>query len=135
LISKDEDLRKRMEILQSIPGVGPVTAFAMMIDMPELGTITNKQAASLAGLAPMTRQSGAWNGHAGIRGGRARLRHSLFMPALVALRHNPDLKATYDALIATGKARKVAVVAIMRKLLVLANALLRNGHTWKPVAP
>jgi len=135
LISTDPSLQERLNITQSIPGVGRIAAFSMLIDMPELGTMTNKQAASLAGLAPMTRQSGDWNGLAHIRGGRARLRHALFMPTLVAIRHNPDLKATYEALIAAGKPPKVAIVAVMRKLVVLANALLRNGRTWSPIAP
>lgn len=128
----DPDLERRLDILNSIPGVANITAFAMLIDMPELGSLDEKQAASLAGLAPMTRQSGRWRGKAFIRGGRANLRQALYMPALVAARCNRDLKAKYDALVSRGKPRKIALVAIMRKLIILANALLRDGRKWMP---
>ena len=96
----------------------------------ELGTIDQRQVASLAGLAPVTRQSGSWSGRAAIRGGRHHLRRALYMPALVACRFNPDLKAKYDQLINAGKPPKVAITAVMRKLLILANALIRDGRTW-----
>ena len=98
--------------------------------MPELGALEPKQAASLAGLAPLARQSGTWTGRAFIRGGRARLRQSLFMPALVAVRFNPDLAGVYKRLVEAGKPRKLALVAVMRKLVLLANALLRRNQTW-----
>jgi len=91
-----------------------------------------KQAASLAGLAPVARQSGAWRGKSFIRGGRAHLRQALDMPALVAARFNPDLKARFNALTAAGKPPKVAITAIMRRLIVLANALLRDDRIWSP---
>lgn len=135
LIAADPDLASRLAILVSIPGVSAVTAFALLIDMPELGTLDQGQAASLAGLAPITRQSGRWTGRAFIRAGRANVRRALYMPALSAMRFNPDLKAKYDQLKATGKASKVAITAIMRKLLVLANALLRDQRTWAPSCP
>lgn len=135
LIKADPDLARRFDILVSIPGVSAVTAFALIIDMPELGTLENAQAASLAGLAPVTRQSGQWTGRAFIRGGRANVRQALFMPALVAMRFNPDLKAKYYQLIAAGKPAKKAITAIMRKLIVLANALLRNDRKWAPSLP
>jgi transposase len=93
---------------------------ALLVEMPELGTLEAKCAASLAGLAPITRQSGAWRGRAFIQGGRAGLRQALYMPALVAIRFNPDLKATYQALRKAGKPAKVALVAVMRKIVVLA---------------
>ncbi len=125
LIKGDPDLAGRFDILVSIPGVSALTAFALLIDMPELGTLDQGQAAALAGLAPVARQSGAWTGRAFIRGGRANVRQALYMPTLVAMRFNPDLKAKYDQLKA-GKAPKVAITAIMRKLIVLANALLRH---------
>jgi transposase len=130
LIKDDPDLARRFDILVSIPGVSAITAFALLIDMPELGTLAQGQAASLAGLAPVARQSGTWTGRASIRGGRANVRQALYMPALVAMRFNPDLKAKYDQLKAAGKAPKVAITAIMRKLIVLANALLRDGREW-----
>ncbi|MGP2490856.1 IS110 family transposase [Mesorhizobium sp. PUT5] len=132
LIKADPDLANRFDILVSIPGVSAITAFALIIDMPELGTLENTQAASLAGLAPVARQSGKWTGRAFIRGGRANVRQALYMPALVATRFNPDLKANYDGLKAAGKASKVAITAIMRKLIVLANALLRDHRKWAP---
>lgn len=131
-LGADPALKARFDILVSIPGLGAVTALALLIDMPELGTLENTCAASLAGLAPMARDSGKWKGKRFIRGGRAELRHALFMPALVAMRFNADLKTVYDRLIAAGKARKVAIVAIMRKLLILANALLKKETAWAP---
>jgi transposase len=135
-IVKDEpDLASRFAILASIPGISTITAFALLIDMPELGMLENGQAASLAGLAPVARQSGSWTGRAFIRGGRANVRQALYMPALVAMRFNPHLKAKYDQLKATGKASKVAITAIMRKLLILANALLRDQRKWAPDLP
>ena len=100
--------------------------------MPELGSLENKQAASLAGLAPVARQSGQWKGKSFIRGGRANVRQSLYMPALVAARFNPDLKAKYQKLIATGKPAKIAITAVMRKLVVTANALLKADRLWTP---
>ena len=134
-IKADPDLARRFAILVSIPGVSAITAFALIIDMPELGTLGNGQAASLAGLAPIPRQSGQWTGRAFIRGGRANVRQALYMPALVAMRFNPDLKAKYDRLKAAGKPAKKAITAIMRKLIVLANVLLRDGRTWTPSLP
>jgi transposase len=130
-LENDPELSQRFNILLTIPGIARLTAFALLIEMPELGTLDNKQAASLAGLAPVTRQSGRWKGHAFIRGGRAQLRRALYMPAMVAARFNPDLKAKYDQLIAAGKPAKVAITAIMRKLVVLANALLKANRKWE----
>jgi transposase len=98
--------------------------------MPELGNLEGKQAASHAGLAPITRESGRWRGRSRIQGGRASLRCGLYMPALVALRVNPDLRRKYEALKEAGKPSKVAIAAIMRKLIVLANALVRDNRTW-----
>ena len=130
----DPELSRRRDILTSIPGIGSVTAMAILTEMPELGQLDNKQAASLAGLAPMTRQSGTWTGRARIRGGRAGLRRALYMPALVALRFNDDLARKYQDLKDAGKPSKVAITAIMRKLLILANALLRDGRKWNEKA-
>lgn len=135
LIEAVPELSRRFDILVSIPGVSAITAFALLIEMPELGTLGQGQAASLAGLAPVARQSGNWTGRAFIRGGRANVRQALYMPALVAMRFNPDLKAKYDQLKAAGKASKVAITAIMRKLVLLANALLRDGRKWSPHLP
>ena len=114
------------------------------VNTPELRTVASVrddnlfqkgQAASLAGLAPVARQSGKWTGRAFIRGGRAKVRQALYMPALVSMRFNPDLKAKYNQLIAAGKAPKVAITAIMRKLIVLINALIRDRRKWTPALP
>jgi transposase len=115
LITADQELARRFDILVSIPGVSAITAFTLLIDMPELGSLENGQAASLAGLAPVARQSGQWTGRAFIRGGRANVRQALYMPALVAMRFNPDLKAKYDHLKAAGKASKLAITAIIAR--------------------
>ncbi|MBB2167641.1 IS110 family transposase [Gluconacetobacter aggeris] len=130
LVTEDPHLSRRRDVLASIPGLGLVTAHALLADMPELGTMEEAQAASLAGLAPITRQSGTWRGRSFIQGGRATLRQALYMPAIVAMRFNPDLKRVYDRLIAKGKHAKIAITAIMRKLVVLANALLRKDRLW-----
>ena len=129
-IHQNAELAQRCDILCSIPGISEITAWALLIEMPELGSLDRKQAASLAGLAPVARQSGNRTGRAFIRGGRANLRQALYMPALVAMRFNEDLKAKYLALSKAGKPAKVAITAIMRKLLVLANALLRDKRKW-----
>ncbi|MEN8260529.1 MAG: IS110 family transposase [Pseudomonadota bacterium] len=130
LISTDEALAGQYAILLSIPGISTVTATALLAQMPELGTLDQRAAASLAGLAPVTRQSGRWRGRAFIQGGRATVREALYMPALVAARFNPDLKAVHDRLSDAGKPAKVIITAIMRKLIVLANALLRDQRKW-----
>ncbi len=132
LAEQDPDLGLRLAILTSIPGLGETSAFALLSELPELGRIKAKPLASLVGLAPMTRQSGQWTGKASIRGGRAKLRTDLYLPAIVACRFNPDLKALYARLTMAGKPKKVAIVAVMRKLIILANALLRDRRTWTP---
>jgi transposase len=130
LAHQDQSISERLDILFSIPGIGVTTALMILLEMPEIGALNNKQVASLAGLAPMSQSSGRWQGKARIQGGRQNLRHAVFMPALVAIRHNADIKAKYDQLVAAGKEKKVAITAIMRKLLVLANALLRDNRKW-----
>lgn len=129
---KDPAFKQKAEILDSIPCVAPTTAYAMLIHMPELGTLSPAQAASLAGLAPIARDSGKSNGKRFIRGGRAHLRRALYMPIVAAIRFNPDLGAKYKALVAAGKPKKLALTAIMRKLVILANALLRDNRKWAP---
>ena len=132
LVAEDPALVRRFDILVSIPGIAEHAAFSLLVDLPELGTIDPKQAASLAGLAPRTRQSGRWAGRAYVRGGRERLRTALYMPALVASRFNPDLIETYRRLVQAGKPAEIAITAVMRKLIVLANALLKADRTWSP---
>lgn len=126
IVAADEDLAARAEILTSIPGIAQVTACAILTDMPELGYLNGKQAAKLAGLAPISRQSGKWQGKERIQGGRASVRRAIYLPAVVATRFNPDMKAKYEQLVSSGKCKKLAITAVMRKLIVLANALLRD---------
>jgi len=132
LIQGDPDLAQRFAILCSIPGIAEVSAAMLLIEMPELGSLDEKQVAALAGLAPIARQSGNWKGKSFIRGGRQQVRQGLYMPALVAIRFNADLKAKYEQLIKAGKAPKQAITAVMRKLIILANALLKKGRKWQP---
>jgi len=98
--------------------------------MYRIGDLSGKQAAALAGLAPISRQSGKWQGKERIQGGRASVRHAVYLPAIVAPRFNPDMKAKYEQLISTGKCTKLAITAVMRKLIVMANALLRDQRKW-----
>ena len=132
LLAADPALKTRFDILVSIPGVSEITALILLVEMPELGALEHRCAASLAGLAPIARDSGQHRGKRFIRGGRQHLRHAIYMPALVAARFNPDLKAKYDKLRAAGKPPKVALTAVMRKLVILANALLRDCRPWSP---
>ena len=129
-VTADQDLAARAEILTSIPGIAKITAFALLIDMPELGRLSGKQVAGLAGLAPISRKSGKWQGKERIQGGRASLRKAIYLPAVVATRFNPDMKAKYEQLTSAGKCKKLAITAVMRKLIVMANALLRDGRKW-----
>lgn len=131
-MAQDKATADKRQILTSIPGIGAVTAAAILIECPEIGTMSGKKIASLSGLAPMTRQSGKWRGQAFIQGGRKHLRDALYMPALVAARFNPDLKAKYQAMIAAGKPPKVALTALMRKLIELANTLIQKNRKWLP---
>jgi len=130
IVAADVDLSARAEILTSIPGIAKVTACAILTDMPEPGHLSGKQAAALAGLAPLSRQSGKWRGKERIQGGRASVRRAVYLPAVVATRFNPDMKAKYEQLISTGKCKNLAITAVMRKLIVMANALLRDQRKW-----
>jgi transposase len=130
-IRKSPVWRVNEKLLSSVPGVGPVVARSLIAEMPELGSLDRRQIAALAGLAPWTRQSGKWRGKRFIGGGRSRVRASLFMAALVAIRHNPVLKAFRDRLVAAGKPKIVAVVATMRKLLIILNAIIRDQKPWQ----
>jgi transposase len=123
--------RANEELLTSVPGVGPTTARTLIAELPELGTLTRKEIAALAGLCPFTRQSGQWRGKSFIAGGRASVRAALFMAAMVAARFNPILKTFYDRLTAVGKPKKAALVAVARKLLTILNAILRDQKPWQ----
>lgn len=136
-IKCDPAFRRRLEILTSIPGIGDTTAICLIANMPELGRLDEKQAGMLAGLAPIACESGQTKGARRIRGGRAVVRTGIFMGAMSAIQHNPPLVAFYDRLIAAGKPKMLAITAVMRKLIVLANALLQEDRCWslkRPIA-
>jgi transposase len=115
-----------------VPGIGPTVALTLLAELPELGTLTRRQIASLAGLAPRNRDSGRYRGRRCIGGGRAAVRSALYMASLSAARYNPPLRAFYRRLRAAGKLAKVALVAVARKLLTMLNAMLRDEHSWAP---
>ena len=125
-IAADVTLKGQSERLQQVQGVGPVTATTLLAELPELGTLSRNESGALAGVAPYNQDSGAHRGRRTIRGGRVKVRRVLYMAALVASRFNPILKTFYDRLVAAGKPKKVALVAVMRKLIVLLNHLLKN---------
>lgn len=124
--------REKDDLLQSIKGVGPVVSRTLLAALPELGTVTNKEAAALAGLAPYDDDSGQRRGSRHVRGGRAEVRAVLYMAALSAVRYNPTLRAFHDRLTRRGKKAKVILTAVARKLVVLANAVLRDRRPWSP---
>ena len=124
--------RDKENLLVSVPGIGPIIARTLLAELPELGQLNPRQVAALAGLAPYTRQSGRWRGQSRIGGGRTVVRTALFIGALVATRHNPTLKAFRDRLIAAGKPKLLAVVAVARKLLTILNAIVRDQKPWTP---
>jgi len=127
--------RERDDLLRGIPGIGPVTSTTLLSQLPELGQLDRRAIALLVGVAPLNNDSGQHRGQRCIWGGRAAVRTALYMATLVATRHNPRIRACYQALLARGKARKVALVACMRKLLLICNALLRTRSTWRTVSP
>ena len=124
--------RENEELLRSVPGVGPILAKTLLAELPELGELKNKQLAALVGVAPLNRDSGILRGKRAIWGGRSGVRAALYMGALVATRCNPTVKVFYERLLAAGKPKKVALVACMRKLLVILNAMLRKRTPWRP---
>ena len=121
-------LDERVQKLEAITGVGTITALGVLAELPELGTLNRRQAAALAGLAPHPRESGQWHGRRSIGGGRAPVRRALYMAALVAAHSNRQLKEFYQRLRAAGKPAKVALTAVMRKLIVLMNHILKNPN-------
>jgi len=123
--------RAKEDLLASVPGIGKIIARTLIAELPELGSLDRRQVAALVGLAPWTRQSGQWKGKSFIGGGRAEVRSALFLGAMVAARHNPELKAFRDRLVAAGKPKHVALVATARKLLTILNAILRDRTPWQ----
>lgn len=126
--------RVREDLLRTVPGIGPVVARTLLADLPELGQLDRRQIAALAGVAPFNRDSGQWRGRRMIWGGRASVRAMLYMAALVATRRNALLRAYYQRLRAAGKQPKVALVAVMRKLLTIVNAMVRDAKPWTPAS-
>jgi transposase len=124
--------RAKEELLVSFPGVSNTLARTFLAEVPELGTLNRRQIASLAGLAPFTRQSGRWKGKSMIGGGRGALRAGLYMAALSASRYHPQLKLFYQRLLAAGKPKMVALIAVARKVLTTLNAMLRDQKQWQP---
>jgi transposase len=124
--------RDKEDLLASVPGVGPITARTLIAELPELGALNGKPIASLAGLAPFTRQSGQWKGKAMIAGGGKSVRSALFLASLAACRHNPILKAFRQRLVDAGKPKMLVAIAAARKLLTILNAILRDKQPWRP---
>jgi transposase len=138
-IAQSAQMQHRLALLASVPGVGRVTATSLIAQLPELGQLNERELSALVGVCPYSRDSGTMRGRRTIWGGRARVRAALYMAALVASRHNPVLKAFYQRLLAAGKAKKVALVACMHKLLLILNALVKKDQMWQqndlPTAP
>ena len=124
--------REQDNLLQSVPGVGPVLSLTLLATLPELGTLDRRRISSLVGVAPLNRDSGTLRGKRTVWGGRATVRAALYMGALVASRWNPVLRTFYQRLCAAGKPKKVALTACMRKLLTILNAMLKHRTPWQP---
>ena len=118
------------QALASVPGIGAASVAVLLAQLPELGKLDRRRIAALVGVAPLNRDSGQMRGQRSIWGGRADVRRTLYMATLTAVRHNPPLKAHYERLLAAGKRKKVALVACMRKLLTMLNAIAKNGSSW-----
>ena len=134
-IKADPALQRRYDILLSIPGIGPVAAMVLLAGLPELGQCPAKAVSLLAGLAPLAADSGNTKGERHIRGGRGHVRTGIYFAALTAARYNKPFADTYKRLIAAGKPPKLAITAIMRKLVVLANTLIQTNRLWTPQPP
>ena len=127
------DWVEKEDLLASVPGVGKTIARTLIAELPELGSLDRRQIAALVGLAPWTRQSGQWRGKSFIGGGRKSVRSALFVGAMVAARYNPQLKSFRDKLVAAGKPKLIALVAVARKLITILNAILRDRRPWQPI--
>jgi len=127
--------REKDDLLQSVPGIGPVASATLLSQLPELGMLNRKQIAALVGVAPLNRDSGMMRGKRSVWGGRSSIRCALYMATLVATRFNPIISAFYHRLCDAGKAHKVALTACMRKLLTILNAMVKNRTHWSPVCP
>lgn len=129
-ISNNPEWKEKNDLLQSVPGVGPVLSTTLMADLPELGKLNRRQIAALAGIAPFNRDSGNLRGKRTIWGGRATVRGALYMATLVAIRFNPVIRQLYQRLVEAGKLKKVAITACMRKLLIILNSMVKHNTKW-----
>jgi transposase len=130
-IENNPTFKENEALLRSVPGVGPVLCRTLLAELPELGSLSPRELSALVGVAPLNRDSGTLRGRRTVWGGRARVREALYMGALIASRFNPAIKEFYERLVAAGKPKKVALVACMRKLLVILNAVLRDRTPWR----
>jgi transposase len=132
-IAGSQNFTRISELLQSVPGVGPVLTRTLIAHLPELGHVSHKEVAALVGVAPFNRDSGQWRGQRRISGGRSAVRAALYMAAMTACRFNPQIKAFYQRLVAAGKSRMVALIAAMRKLLVMLNAIVKHNEPYRAI--
>ena len=132
LIRSSPVWRETEDLLTSAPGIGDITAHALIADLPELGRLTRRRIAALVGIAPVNRDSGLWRGRRMIGGGRPAVRRALYMATMVAIRYNPPIAAVYRRLTRAGRPKKVAIIAAMRKLVTILNAMLRDRCPWQP---
>ena len=130
LVETIDDWRQKRDLLLSVPGIGTQVVNTLLADLPELGSLTNKQISALVGVAPFNRDSGRFRGKRRIRGGRTSVRTVLFMAMLSSIQHNPVIRNTYRNLLANGKHKKVALTACMRKMIIFLNAMVRDQKRW-----
>jgi transposase len=130
LISEQAEWQRKREIMLSMPGIGPAVVNTLLGDLPELGTMTQKQVAALTGVAPFNRDSGNLRGKRRIRGGRYTVRTMLFMAVLTSIQHNPIIRCFYQRLVAQGKHKKIALTACIRKMIIMLNAMIRDDKMW-----
>ena len=131
LIDQDEESQEKARILKSVPGLGPATTATLLAELPELGKLNRQQIGRLVGVAPTNRDSGTMRGKRTTGGGRTAIRTALYMPTIVAKKHNPVIGRFYERLLAQGKPKLVALIAAMRKLLTIINVMIRDGQTWR----
>jgi transposase len=131
-LAADPQLQRKVEILDSTPGIAPATAAVLVTELPELGRVNRREIATLVGLAPMNRDSGQFRGKRTTGGGRVQVRTALYMPMLTVVRCNPVLRQFYQRLLEHGKAKMTALVAAMRKLVTILNTMIKNNQLWNP---
>lgn len=134
IIQQDERAQEKAQIINSVPGLGPATVATLVSELPELGRLNRRQIARLIGVAPTNRDSGTLRGKRTTGGGRVDIRNALYMPTVVAKKHNPKIRAFYERLVANGKSKMVALIAAMRKLITILNVMIRERNSWKQIA-